>query len=71
MKTLTGPLTPFQDATDKIECDNKNAASDASMHFTLNVKREITVATLHPFNVDTVVNYAYRDITFIKVAPES
>lgn len=70
MKTLTGTLAPFQDATYKIEWDNKNAASDAFMHFTLNVKREVVKAALHPFRVDTVVNHAYRDMTFIKIAPE-
>jgi CubicO group peptidase (beta-lactamase class C family) len=67
MKTLTGTLIPFQDATYKIEWDNKNAAGDAFMHFTLNVKRDVTAATLHPFSVDIIVNHAYRDMTFIKV----
>jgi CubicO group peptidase (beta-lactamase class C family) len=67
MSTLKGTLVPFQDATYKIEWDNKNAASDAFMHFRLNVKREITSATLHPFSVDEIINHEYRDMEFIKV----
>jgi CubicO group peptidase (beta-lactamase class C family) len=70
MKTLTGSLTPFQDATYKIQWDNKNAAGDAFIHFTLNVKRDITQATLHPFSAKTVVNHAYRDMIFIKTTVE-
>lgn len=67
MQTLKGTLIPFQDATYKIEWDNKNAASDAFMHFKLNVKREIIGAELHPFSVDTIINHEYRDMEFTKV----
>ncbi|MFT6267874.1 MAG: CubicO group peptidase (beta-lactamase class C family) [Alphaproteobacteria bacterium] len=70
MKTLTGTLIPFQDATYKIEWDNKNAANDAFMHFALNVKRDITGATLHPFSVNAIVNHEYRDMAFMKVISE-
>ena len=66
MKTLAGTLTPFQDASYKIEWDNKNAASDAFIHFSLNVKRQITQATLHPFSAKEITNHAYTDMLFVK-----
>jgi CubicO group peptidase (beta-lactamase class C family) len=67
MKTLTGTLIPFQDATYKIEWDNKNAASDDFMHFSLNVKREVVGAQLRPFTNSEVINHAYRDMNFVRV----
>lgn len=69
MSTLKGTLTPFQDATYKIEWDNKNAASDAFMHFELNVNREVVSSKLHPFSVKDRINHAYRDMYFEKIMP--
>lgn len=70
MSTLTGTLVPFQDASYKIVWDNQNAASDAFMHFSLNTKREITHAELHPFTNKQFNNHAYTDMLFIKVQEE-
>ncbi len=67
MSALQGTLIPFQDATYKIEWDNKNAANDAFMHFSLNVKRQVTSAKLHPFSVKDIINHEYTDMHFIKV----
>lgn len=69
MSTLKGTITPFQDASYKIEWDNKNAASDAFMHFELNINREVVSAKLHPFTVNERVNHEYRDMHFIKIIP--
>lgn len=70
MLTLVGTLIPFQDATYKIEWDNENAAGSTFMHFSLNVKREVTGASLHPFSVKTIVNHEYKDMLFEKVMPQ-
>ena len=70
MSTLTGTLTPFQDATYKIEWDNKNAQGDAFMHFELDVSREVKSARLHPFSVKEFINHEYRDMHFIKIMPQ-
>lgn len=67
MSTLTGKIMGFQDMTYKIEWDNKNAASDAFMHFKLDVNRNVTAAKLHPFTSSEKVNHEYRDMTFIRV----
>lgn len=71
MSTLKGTLTPFQDATYKIEWDNKNAAGDAFMHFELDVSRDVKSARLHPFRVKERINHAYRDMHFIKIMPQT
>ena len=67
MSTLTGTIIPFQDSSYKIEWDNKNAAGDAFMHFSLNVNREVVAAKLHPFDTREIVNHEYRDMHFIRV----
>ena len=67
MPTLVGSIMPFQDASYKIEWDNKNAAGPAFMHFKLNVNREIVSATLHPFTTKDIVNHEYRDMEFFRV----
>ncbi|MDT0593574.1 serine hydrolase [Glaciecola petra] len=70
MTTLKGTVLPFQDFSFKVEWDNKNAASDAFIHFTVNVNREVTSARMHPFTVAERVNHAYKDMEFIKVVSE-
>ncbi|GLR70962.1 serine hydrolase [Agaribacter marinus] len=71
MKTLKGTLSPFQDATYKIDWDNENAQGDAFIHFDLNVERTVTGASLHPFTKRKKRNHAYRDMYFNKLDPES
>lgn len=67
MVTLKGTLIPFQDTSYKIEWDNKNAAGDAFMHFQMNVQRQITQATLHPFTNKNLSRHAYRDMLFKRI----
>lgn len=67
MENLRGTLSAFQDATYKIEWDNKNAASDAFMHFALDVKRNVVSAKLHPFSVRTLTSHEWRDMHFLKI----
>ena len=67
MQTLVGTIVPFQDTSFKIEWDNKNAASDAFIHFKLDVKRTVLSAQLHPFTTQIRTNHAYRDMDFVKV----
>ncbi len=67
MSTLKGTLVPFQDTSYKIVWDNQNAARDAFMHFSLNTKREVTHAKLHPFTNKQFTNHAYTDMLFVRV----
>ena len=67
MVTLKGDLLPFQDATYKIEWDNKNAANDAFIHFTLNIERQVVSANLHPFSNKQTTNHEYRDMLFVRL----
>lgn len=67
MSTLKGSLEPFQDTSFRIIWDNQNAAGDAFMHFSINVKRAVTSAKLHPFSTRELSNHAYRDMHFLRV----
>lgn len=76
MKTLKGAITPFEKTSFKIQWYNKNAASDAFMHFTIgasndpdsnNTEANIIKAELHPFTRTNKINHAYRDMVFYKV----
>ena len=66
MKTLSGSIEGFQDNIFKIVWDNQNAASDAFLHTQLNLEREVTSLTLHPFSVRERSNHEWRDMHFIK-----
>ncbi|MBU3005431.1 serine hydrolase [Paraglaciecola arctica] len=66
MANLRGTLSAFQDASYKIEWDNKNAASDAFMHFELDVERKVIAAKLHPFSTKTSSSHEWRDMHFLK-----
>lgn len=70
MENLKGKVVPFQDMSYKIIWDNQNAASNAFMHFEIDVKRNVTSARLHPFAVDEYNNHTWRDMHFIKVLDE-
>lgn len=70
MITLKGNLIPFQDATYKIEWDNKNAANSAFIHFDRNVKREVTGARLAPFELTNNNRHEYRDMYFTRQVEE-
>ncbi|MGS2719799.1 serine hydrolase [Paraglaciecola aestuariivivens] len=67
MANLQGTLSAFQDTSYKIEWDNKNAASDAFIHFELDVKRNVIGAKLHPFTTRVLSSHEWRDMHFIKV----
>lgn len=67
MANLRGTLSAFQDASYKIEWDNKNAASDAFMHFELDVKRNVIAAKLHPFTTKILSSHEWRDMHFKRV----
>ena len=66
MLTLKGKLLPFAGTSYKIEWDNKNAASDAFIHFTVNNQSKVVSATLHPFTAKQRENHTYRDMLFYK-----
>ncbi|MBT1450614.1 beta-lactamase family protein [Glaciecola sp. XM2] len=66
MENLKGTLSAFQDTSYKIDWDNENAASDAFIHFDINVKREVLSATLHPFTTRELTSHEWRDMHFIK-----
>lgn len=70
MTTLKGTVLPFQDFSFKVEWDNKNAAGDAFIHFSVNVNREVIGARMHPFSVNERINHEYKDMEFIKVVSE-
>jgi hypothetical protein len=67
MANLRGTLSAFQDASYKIEWDNKNAASDAFMHFELDVQRNVIAAKLHPFTTTILSSHEWRDMHFMRV----
>jgi CubicO group peptidase (beta-lactamase class C family) len=67
MANLRGTLSAFQDASYKIEWDNKNAASDAFMHFELDVERNVIAAKLHPFTTTTLSSHEWRDMHFMRL----
>jgi len=64
MTTLQGTLEPFNDHTFVIRWDNKNAASDAFIHFKVNVSGEVESFELRPFKTKASINHEYRDMLF-------
>ncbi|WP_371195060.1 serine hydrolase [Glaciecola sp. SC05] len=70
MINLKGKVVPFQDMTYKIIWDNQNAASNAFMHFEVDIKRKVLSARLHPFVVDQYNNHEWRDMHFVKETEE-
>lgn len=66
MLTLKGKLLPFSGNSYKIEWDNKNAASDAFIHFSVDSENNVVSASLHPFTAKQRENHAYRDMLFYK-----
>ncbi|NQY87188.1 MAG: serine hydrolase [Colwellia sp.] len=69
MSTLQGSLEPFNDHSFVIRWDNKNAASDAFIHFKLDVEGKVSNFDLTPFKREVSNNHEYRDMHFVKVAP--
>ena len=70
MVTLQGTLEPFNDHTFVIRWDNKNAASDAFIHFKINVAGEVESFELRPFKIKASINHEYRDMLFTPVQPK-
>lgn len=68
MVTLNGSLEPFEDHSFVIRWDNKNAASDAFIHFEVDVNRQVRSFTLHPFSVETEDDHEYRDMNFERLS---
>ncbi len=64
METLKGRLEPFNDHTFVVKWDNENAASDAFIHFNLDVSQRVKSFTLHPFSIEIEINHEYRDMLF-------
>jgi len=69
MITLQGILEPFNEHSFVIRWDNKNAASDAFIHFRLNVNGEVSNFDLTPFKREAGNKHEYRDMHFVKVDP--
>lgn len=67
MVTLKGSLEPFNDHSFVIRWDNQNAATDAFIHFDVDVSREVNSFTLHPFSVEIEDDHEYRDMNFERV----
>jgi len=67
MITLQGTLEPFNDHSFVIRWDNQNAASDAFIHFGVNVSGEVTNFYLTPFKLAPGNKHEYRDTHFVKV----
>ncbi len=70
MITLQGSLEPFNDHTFVIRWDNKNAASDAFIHFKINVAGDVESFELRPFKMKAGINHEYRDMLFIPTSLE-
>lgn len=68
MKTLKGSLEPFDDHSFVIRWDNKNAASDAFIHFDVDVNRHVHSFSLHPFSVEIEDDHEYRDMNFERLS---
>lgn len=66
MITLQGSMEPFNDHSFVIRWDNKNAASDAFIHFTLDTNGKISKFNLTPFKLEPGNKHEYRDMNFIK-----
>ncbi len=66
MVTLQGTLEPFNDHSFVIRWDNKNAASDAFIHFEVNVASEVVGFDLTPFKLEPGNKHEYRDMHFVR-----
>jgi CubicO group peptidase (beta-lactamase class C family) len=69
MITLQGRLEAFSDHSFVIRWDNKNAASDAFIHFKVNVNGKVSSFDLTPFKRKVDNDHEYRDMHFVKVDP--
>jgi len=66
MINLRATLEPFEDHSFVVRWDNKNAASDAFIHFAANVKGEVPSFTLYPFSTKEHIDHEYRDMVFLR-----
>lgn len=66
MPMLTGTVEPFDAHTFTIHWDNQNAATNAFIHFEVDVENNVNGFTLHPFTVKKKENHEWRDMHFIK-----
>ena len=66
MPMLIGTLKPFQLNSWVIEWDNQNAASNAFIHFKVDVDNKITGFDLHPYTLNELDNHEWRDMHFQK-----
>lgn len=64
MKTLSGNVVAFENTSFKVEWDNKNAQTDAFLHFDLNVDAEVIGMRMHPFVSSQRTAHEYRDMYF-------
>lgn len=71
MPMLVGTLIPYQLNSWVIEWDNQNAASNAFIHFEVNVNNQVTGFELHPYVVNERENHAWRDMLFHKIASQN
>jgi len=67
MAIWQGTLEPFSDHSFVIRWDNKNAASDAFIHFSVDVSGEVTKFDLTPFELEFNNDHEYRDMHFVKL----
>jgi hypothetical protein len=66
MPMLTGTLSPFRDNSWLIEWDNQNAASNAFIHFNVDVSGNVLGFYMHPFDIKRRDNHEWRDMQFFK-----
>ena len=64
MPILKGSMQPFRDNTFVVLWDNQNAASDAFVHFEVDVSGQVSHFTLHPYDIEQQDNHEWRDMRF-------
>lgn len=66
MRRLSGRLEPFKDHSFVIRWFDQNAASDAFIHFEVDVNNQVKGFRLHPYSVEQLERHEWRDMRFVK-----